>query len=743
MQEPVPARSGLTEPTSALPDPDAFGKAVLPDAARTRALRKLHALCSALDSEAPHPDRLGQLEAVARWVGERGKIPPVEDGEPADRPQVNRFRVLVRALEEFDAVALRFRAVLSVTLAECSALGMLARSGLPAERGLLGETMDRLSRSVLPEPVDEWDLGQFLARCFPSRRDADWLSTLPAPLVARFVRALAPADAKATPNALLPRAASPFDALTRDASEALSLIALRVGAVGLYEAIRVRSPRKPVRSSPFFLLPGAVDALAARLGSGDAEDLAHAKQACLTQITACESTVAAVIHNLEHSGVSIDVVYRLELISKNLARLTAIVERVSDDDPLERYAGTKRLLISLLEARRKERALGEIITSNLHLLARKIIERAGETGEHYITSSRAEWVRMLLSAGGGGVLTCGTTALKYLISWAHFAPFVEGALSAANYAGSFVLMQFLGFTLATKQPSMTAAALAGSMRASAGEKDLSGLVTTIARITRSQLAAAVGNIGLVIPTALVFHTVYESHFGRPFLDEETATYILHSLHPTESGTVFFAALTGVLLWSSSVGAGWLENWAVYRRLPEAIAEHRIGRFIGRRTTAFFARAFSRNIAGIGGNTTLGVLLGMTPVIGKFFGLPLDVRHVTLSTGALTLAVCALGGETLFSAEFRAAALGIGIIGALNFGVSFVLALLVALRAREVSHRDHLRMWASVIVTFLKSPLQFILPPAAPDATPVHGPVSVMPPPLSGPGQSTTPRDHTQ
>ena len=42
----------------------------------------------------------------------------------------------------------------------------------------------------------------------------------------------------------------------------------------------------------------------------------------------------------------------------------------------------------------------------------------------------------------------------------------------------------------------------------------------------------------------------------------------------------FAAFTGVLLWLSSIGAGWLENWAVYRRLPEAIAEHRIKRIIG-------------------------------------------------------------------------------------------------------------------------------------------------------------------
>lgn len=704
----------------ALPDLETFGAALLPAVPRNKALRELHTLFGELDPGADLSTRVARIEALARWVRESGKLPPLEDAELSERAQVNRFRVLVRAVERFGAVRGRLQAVLGSTLAELQPIGLLARAGLPADRGLFGETMDRLSRTFLPEPLDERDLGQFVARLFPKRRDALVLSALPAALVERFARALANDGSEH----------GSFAPLLRGVADAMSLIALRVGAVGLYEAIRVRSPASPVRSSPFFLLPRAVDEVVLSLVAKDPAARVAAKDDCLALIAACERTVSAVIQNLERAGVSVDVVYRLELITKNLGRLELLLDRVTDDDPTERYAGAKRLLVTLLEARRNERALGQIVASNLHLLARKIIERAGETGEHYITSSRSEYFKMLISAAGGGFLTCGTTALKYLISWAHFAPFVEGALSAVNYAGSFILMQFLGFTLATKQPSMTAAALAGSMRESANQKDLTGLVTTIARITRSQLAAAIGNIFVVIPTAAVFDAIYREKAGQSFLDEETARYVLHSLHPTDSGTIFYAALTGVLLWVSSVGAGWLENWAVYRRLPEAIAEHRIKRFVGARFTGFLSRVFSRNISGIGGNTTLGVLLGMTPIAGKFFGLPLDVRHVTLSTGALTLAVCALGIETLLSPEFRAAALGIAVIGSLNFGVSFVLALYVALRAREVDRRDRFRMWASVAITFVRSPLQFFFPPSAPDETLVHGPVSAAPPPVA-------------
>jgi site-specific recombinase len=712
--------SNLQKPQAVSPDLDTFAKALLPEAPAHRALRTLHALFSELDPDAELSQREEQLEHFARWLRKSGRLPAFDDSQPGERPEVARLRLLVRSFERLPDLAMRFGAVLGSVLGECSGLRLLSRAGIPADRGLFGETMDRLSRSILPQPVDERDLGQLVARFFPVPRDVVWLTSVPASLVLRFVTSLADRG---------PGGQKLWSEIERAAADSLALIAQRVAGVGLYDAIRVRSPVVPVRGSPFFLLPRATDTLLEALFSLDPSAVPVAEGDCRALVAACRETVASVTHNLEHTGVSVDVVYRLELISKNLERYEALLERLTQSAPIDRAEGVKQLLVRLIEARRNERALGQILTTNVHLLARKIIERAGHTGEHYITTSRREYFKMLASAGGGGVLTTGTAATKYLIGWAHFAPFVEGVLSAVNYAGSFLVMQLLGFTLATKQPSMTAAALASSMQTSAAQKDLSGLVTMIARITRSQLAAALGNLGLVIPTAYVFDFFWRRRFGAPFLDEKTADYVLLSLHPTQSGTIFFAALTGVLLWLSSVGAGWLENWATYRRLPEAIAEHRIRKLIGRRATTWASRVFMRNISGFGGNVTLGTLLGMTPIAGKFFGLPLDVRHVTLSTGALTFAVCSRGLGSLSSPEVRAAAVGILIIGALNFGVSFVLALSVALRAREVAYRDRLRMWASVFITLFRSPLQFVLPPKAPQAVPVHGPVSVRPPPV--------------
>jgi site-specific recombinase len=85
--------------------------------------------------------------------------------------------------------------------------------------------------------------------------------------------------------------------------------------------------------------------------------------------------------------------------------------------------------------------------------------------------------------------------------------------------------------------------------------------------------------------------------------------------------------------------------------------------------------------------------------------------VTLSAGSLTLAGCSVGVHQ----GFLAAALGIVVILSLNFGVSFVCALFVALRARGVAHAGA-RLVRAVLGRFVRSPLPFFVP-AGPDAAP--------------------------
>jgi site-specific recombinase len=107
---------------------------------------------------------------------------------------------------------------------------------------------------------------------------------------------------------------------------------------------------------------------------------------------------------------------------------------------------------------------------------------------------------------------------------------------------------------------------------------------------------------------------------------------------------------------------------------------------------------------------LGVLLSLVPLVGSFFGVPLDVRHVTFAFGSLALAGCALGPEAVLQPAFLMALVGVGGTLLCNFAVSFGLALGVALRARDVPLTDAPRLVRAVLSHFLRSPRAFVLPP---------------------------------
>ncbi|MBK9070993.1 MAG: gliding motility protein [Myxococcales bacterium] len=629
-------------------------------------------------------DQLRALEQLGRFIVDGPEVRetdvmalPGELGSKLGRQQLCRLELLTRCLELLPAAGDLARACLGAVLARSNAISLFAEVGLPNDRGLVAETSDRLARRWLPQPPDAQNLAALGFRILDDDNlELEDLVAIAGPVWFRLARAL---ELMAQPST--------------DARDAVYLLAARLAALGLAEDIRARTPvtQAGISASPFLRL--------ARASLIDLPD----------EIAACRGQLAEIGVSLEDAGVSVDLVYSLDTIERGLARMEALLPFATHPQAVSE-AVVVRLVGQLTSGLQGERSFRSLLADNFRLLARKVIERAGKTGEHYVTTTRTEYWKMLASAGGGGVLTAGTAITKFFIKWAQLPPFIDGVASSLLYALSFIAIQLAGFTLATKQPSMTAAALAGTLREASGHARTSGLVELIAQISRSQFAAAVGNITLVVIVAFGFDAAHLHLTGRPFLDARSAQYTIASFHPTQSGTLWFAAFTGVLLWCSSLFSGWFENAIVFRRIPEALAHHRVGRRVGRRRMQAVADFVERQAAGFGGSVSLGVLLGMTPVFAKFVGLPIDVRHVTLSSGSLALAVGSLGFDGVTMPQGVAAAIGIGCIGLLNFGVSFVLALLVALRARDVPRGEWTALPGAVLRYFVRHPLRFFLPP---------------------------------
>ncbi len=636
-----------------------------------KALSRLHILLGRLDPNHDHEDQLDAVENLGRFIVAGPAVATAGDEAMA------RLQLLVEVLERVATVRARFQATIHSVLSKTRGIKMFGEVGMPNDRGLLAETSDRFARKFLPEAPAPHELWMLAGRIIRNVGDLDWLSS---PGIDALLHRLAVAGGPA------------WEPMRGSIIDAISMITTRIAALGMAEAFRTRTSASGVRDSPLYHLTRARPQEMPPLIEASRRFLDHVRVA------------------LEERGVSIDVVYSIDSIERGLNRIELLLPFADPNDDIEPTYEIRAVIAAVGRGLVGARSFTQLMSDNLRLLARKVIERAGRTGEHYVTSSRREYFKMLFSAWGGGVLTVGTMMAKFLVKWQHFPPFIDGLMSSFVYAGSFLVMQLLGFTLATKQPSMTAAALAGTIRDRAGPGRLDELVPLIARIARSQFAAAVGNISAVIVTAMVVDFLLRKYQGEPFLGETDAIGVIKSFDPFGSLTILYAGFTGVLLWISSLVAGWFENWVVYRRLPEAIEHHRWGDRLGKERMARWARFLEKQTAGFGGSIALGFLLGLVPVFAKFFGLPLDVRHVTLSSGSLTMALSSVDPDTLGWGPIIWAWVGIAFIGMLNFGVSFALALVVALRARDVPRGERRTLPGAVIRRFFRKPLEFFYPP---------------------------------
>ena len=655
-------------------------------------------LATRLDAFVSAADNGVRLDAWVRLVAifrGRTQAEVAADSEPS--PGAPRLWDLIEVLAAGPEVSEPFLAALREMVDRSGALGLFAEAGIPSGREFFGEAFARIMERLLPAPREDGELTRLLVRMYPDLASARRVGQMPRRMFHRVLEGVSP-DGRPE---LWQHVRAAF-------VDAFRLLAARVQAHGLESKIRARSGFARVDDDPFHRFA----AVSAGLLEGwegaavDAQRIAGWRRAA----DACRAAIARVRERLEQQGVDTDIVFSLEVMDRCLERMERMARIVAVPRGPERSAAIQDLLARLLVSAHHDRSLLHLVGWNTSLLQRKIVERAGEVGEHYIARTREEYRQNWARAAGGGLLTTVTAALKLVVSSLPLAAFGQGFLYGINYSASFVIMQHRHLILATKQPAMTAATLAGILRGERSADWLDDMVDFTARIAHSQLACAIGNVLAVSVGAVALDGAFRLLLKRPFLDDHTAHHVFETLSPINSGTLFYAALTGVILWAASMIGGWLDNWAVYHRLPLAIAQHRLGERLGRERLRRWAAGFERHFGAWATSVSLGFLLGMTPAAGIFLGLPLDVRHVTLSTGMLALATSSLGSHWWSEGWFLRGLAGIAVMFVLNLGVSFALSLIVAARAYEVPTRDLLELGRRIGARFLRSPGDFILPP---------------------------------
>lgn len=666
---------------------------------------QLDVILANADPQSPLAERNLWLIDLGRWLNRPGGAPSRQDGGD---PRHARLRYLLQVLENNPAVAARTAATLRSVLVDNDPTTLLCDTGVASQPGFWGELWRRIVDWMLPPPANRGDMDGLFTLLFRRAGDAQWIESLDDATLAR-VRALMHRDEDAPAHDSDAPAAPTPDALARRLTHALTssmqVLISQVRAAGLSQDIRSRLPGR-VEDTPFFALSDAAADLFASTPDTPREAVGQRLNVLRALLDECRAAGDAVYEELKRNGVAVDVVYQIECMKLRLARIELLLSVWIDPTQRHRYV---HLMAELIRCTLARSSIRHLAASSLAQLARRVMDRSAETGEHYIARDTLEYMDMLKAAMGGGFVVAFTVYVKFIITSAHLEKWLEGLLNALNYAGSFLVIQFAHFTLATKQPAMTGPALARRLDAAYTPDGRDAFVDDTLAMVRSNAAAIAGNLAVVFPLAWAIQWLAMRMLEQPLIDADKAQATLQSLS-FWGPTPLYAAVTGALIWLSSLIAGWADNWFALHRVHDVMAYGRRTRqLLGARGAVRWAGFWQRNVSLIAANVSLGLMLGLLPVFVSALGSTLEVRHVSLSAGQIAAALATLGWDVVHTQVFWMAVAGTVATGALNVIVSFALAFNVAMASRDMRRDDRTSLTAGVRRRILRRPAALFWP----------------------------------
>ncbi len=657
-------------------------------------MKRLSALLNTLDPDADLAGRHVWLIKLFEWI--RGD-------QNSAQAAVARVQALIDAVQLQPELQTRLQAWWQTLLQTVDITTLLADFGFAPRTAFVSELAERLRRKLLPGTPETTDASELFPLVATTRFDAQWMGALQEKQVGALVGLLSPHPG--------------LDTLRWQHSlmDALTYCTAQIRATGFAPELRLRMSERSQHVRAFHELPADVQELRSAFFDAKHDELAREAglQAAVVQyrerLDACRQAVNSIYAHVEENGISVGMVFRLRQLRERIVRVRELLDALLSPKPA---MAALKLLMRRVITGQDNKSIGALISANSTLLSAKMAERSAETGERYITRNRGEYRDMLGKAMGGGAVTALTTLLKFAVVGMGLSAFWSGFWASVAYASTFIMIQLLHYTLATKQPAMTAPAMAAKLKdidsADAGNT-IEEFVDEVTHLVRSQVAAVFGNVFMVVPAVLLVNALHQLQLDRPMIGHEEALHVLATL--TLLGpTLLWAAFTGVILFAAGLIAGWAENWFVLHRLGSALRYNpRITAVIGVERAGRWSAFLREHISGFASNIALGFMLGLIPAFTGFFGIELQARHVTLSTGQLAAAVASLGLDAFHHPATWWCMAAIPLIGALNLGVSFYFAFRLALQAHNVSGVDRARIRSAILARWRRHPRSFFVP----------------------------------
>ena len=621
-----------------------------------------------------------------------------------------KFNALIQALLITPDAASILQSFILKLLSQYKQTSLYADTGILSLDGFWNQLFQRLGSHFLPLINDESQLQDLVRRVFHQRSDKYWLDKINDQQWQQLFNLLNQGHGNQDEKRLI----------RQELIKAITVLSYRISGIGLYPEFINAYPELTEYESPFLVQNREINEfiqqykqLHQNTDSLTAIQPPDASQA-LVMLEQCQDVALKIRRATKRIGVSVSLTYLLLLLDQCLERIELLINLVVEEDEV-RYHSLGQLLTDITDAIYSERSVRSLLATNSELVALQVTENASKTGEHYVSTDKSGFFAMYKSAAGAGVIIAIMATLKTLMARVSMAPLMQAFSYSMNYSLGFMLIHVLHFTVATKQPAMTAAALASTLQHRKGSKmtQIAELAALIINIIRTQFIAILGNISIAIPTAALISMLWDSALHEPLMTHAKAAKTLHDLNPFTSLAIPHAAIAGVCLFLSGLLAGYFDNMAVYRKVgPRLKAHPKLKKIMGQERLDKFAGYIERNLGALAGNFIFGIMLGSMGTIGYILGLPLDIRHIAFASANFIQGLMNINGSPeigLIIVSF----LGVLLIGLTNLFVSFSLTIIVALRARRVRFEQWKPLAKLVLTHFLTRPSDFFWPPKQP------------------------------
>jgi site-specific recombinase len=584
---------------------------------------------------------------------------------------------------------------------------ILTDTGIIKDSHFFREIKDRIISKFLPEQPEKDSLQFILNQVLYKQNDYQWIERIPVEELFELASII--------------KLNSIYSSIEENAPitellNAMSLIIQRISGRMLELDVLQMIPEYENIESPFEAFEKQLDIVDSGIRKSEEHYLSNTDEK-IQQLnlvySSCQEVINQAFRNSSEFGISLKVNQSLLRIQQQLNRLGVLIPFLTVKSNTDKASNSIHLGLTLIRYNCKKNNIRKLIGESTQSIAFEITQHTAKTGEHYITQSKKEYFHMLLTAMGGGLIVGLLCVFKVLLSGAHVSDFGHAVLYSLNYSLGFILIYLMGFTLATKQPAMTAATIVQSIQegmlnsSNKNDRHLS-FAKLFAQLFRSQFIAFVGNVIIAFPVALLVVWLSDWLIDYNFA-EKKADKLLSDLSPWHSPALFHAAIAGVFLFLSGVISGSISNRNKHKRVYYRISEHPVLKlYFGREKTKQLANWFEEKWSGVASNFWFGVFMGSTAIIGAFLGLNLDIRHITFASGNLALGLFGVGFEVTPSLLFWGI-FGIAAIGFVNFIVSFLLSLGLAFRSRNIPLSEVKYLFQSVWKHFKKRPLSFFIP----------------------------------